>query len=147
MDPFPKTIILRHRKERLKKCSLYGLENRDDLQFYSYPWTREQPDLTEYVVLALDAPLLTHNDADKGIFLIDGTWRYAKKMLLSLEKTTTFRRLPPSPTAYPRNQEVENGLASIEALYLAYQILERDPEGLLDHYYWKEEFIQRLKKH
>jgi len=34
-----------------------------------------------------------------------------------------------------------NGLASIEALYVAYHILGRPTEGLLDHYRWANEFL------
>lgn len=143
MLPFPPTIILRHRKENLKKCSLRGLQNRADMIFYTYPWKHPQPCLENYVVLALDAPLLTKEDRDKGIFLIDGTWRYAEKMLSSLKQPFEQRSLPPVGTAYPRRQEVEQGLASIEALYLAYLILKRDPEELLDQYHWKNSFLAK----
>ena len=48
-------------------------------------------------------------------------------------------------TAYPRVSKLgtdpDNGLASIEALYLAYHILGRPTEGLLDHYRWAAEFL------
>ena len=143
MLAFPPTLILRHRKENLKKCSLRGLEKRPDIFFFTYPWKVVQPDLTHYVVLALDAPLLTQKDAHKGIFLIDGTWRYAEKMLQSLKPPFEVRSLPSSAqTAYPRRQDDARGLASIEALYLSYMILGRNPEGLLDHYRWKEEFLE-----
>ena len=142
MNRFPPTIILRHRRENLKKCSLRGLESREDMVFYSYPLKQELPDLSGYVVLAINAPLLSKEDADKGIFLIDGTWRYAEKMLSVLKSPLEVRSLPASAkTAYPRRQEVSCGLASCEALYLAYQILGRDPCGLLDHYRWKEQFL------
>lgn len=143
MNIFPPTIILRHRRENLKKCSLRGLESRADMIFYSYPLKQQLPDLTGYVVLALNAPPLTLEDADKGIFLIDGTWRYAEKMLHNLKSPLEVRSLPVSAqTAYPRKQEDSRGLASCEALYLAYQILGRDPSGLLDHYHWKEQFLE-----
>ncbi len=144
----PPTIILRHRKENLKKCSLRGLEEREDLIFLRYP--RETlPNLENYVILTMDAPELSCDDQDKGLFLVDGTWNYAEKMLKNiplLEK----RSLPSQyKTAYPRKQtgcpDPETGLASVEALYISYQILHRDPAGLLDHYYWKEEFLQKNK--
>ena len=143
MRPFPPTLILRHRKENLKKCSLQGVEDRADMCFFTYPWRVPQPDLTQYIVLTLDGPPLTEDDAQKGIFLIDGTWRYAKKMFQSLKPPFEVRSLSTSvQTAYPRRQEDARGLASIEALYLSYVILGRDPEGLLDHYHWKEEFLR-----
>ncbi|MDN3506921.1 MAG: hypothetical protein P0S96_06800 [Simkaniaceae bacterium] len=130
----------------MKKCSLRGLETRPDMQFFNYPWREPKPSLCSYVVLAVDAPPLTKADTNKGIFLIDGTWRYAEKMLKSLEEPITLRSLPAVPTAYPRRQEVEQGLASIEALYLAYTILGRDPKGLLDLYHWREEFLLNIER-
>lgn len=146
MKPFPPTIILRHRKENLKKCSLRGLENRADMQFFTYPLEDTQLNLEPYVVLAVDAPPLTKEDGDKGIFLIDGTWRYAEKMLKSLKAPLNLRSLPQMSTAYPRRQDVDHGLASIEALYLAYQILGRDTKGLLDQYHWREEFLSNVER-
>lgn len=149
MDEFPPTVILRHNRENLKKCSLRGLETRSDLVFYSYPLKIELPPLSNYAVLALDAPPLSREDAHLGLLLIDGTWRYAEKMFKALTPPFKVRSLPPgAKTAYPRRQEdcsdPSRGLASCEALYLAYTILGRDPGGLLDHYHWKEQFL-RLK--
>jgi len=146
---FYPTIILRHKKENLKKCSLRGLETRSDLQFFTYPGA-QLPNLSKYILLSLDAPPLTKEDGDLGIFLIDGTWRYSVLMERYTMKTHTYvRRSLPSTfrTAYPRRQEdcadPERGLASIEALWAAYKILGRDTEGLLDGYYWKEEFLAK----
>ena len=148
MKKFLSTIILRHRRENLKKCSLKGLESRDDLLFISYPGP-VFPDLSSYFLLNLEGPPLSREDQKKGIMLLDGTWRYADRM----ERHTPAlhhlprRSLPSSMrTAYPRRQEdclnPGRGLASIEALYTAYRILGREIEGLLDNYYWKEEFLQ-----
>jgi len=148
MCGFPPTLILRHRKENLKKCSLRGLETRADIRFYTYPWKEPQPDLSSYIVLSLDAPVLCKEDADKGLFLIDGTWSYATKMFRSLKPPFILRSLPANiRTAYPRKQEdcedPTRGLASIEALFAAYRILERDTSGLLDDYYWREDFLRK----
>jgi pre-rRNA-processing protein TSR3 len=150
MPYFPPTIILRHNRENLKKCSLRGLEHRPDMIFLTYP-TSVLPDLTGYCVLTLDAPPLSIEDAHLGLFLIDGTWRYAQKMAKSLPSPAPFvcRSLPTHfRTAYPRRQldcpDPERGLASVEALYLAYSILGRNTEGILDHYHWKEAFLKNL---
>jgi len=147
MQQHPITLIQRHRKENLKKCSLRGLETREDLQFYTYP-KHKLPSLSSYIVLALDAPPLSENDAQHGLFLIDGTWKYADLMYRQLETPHLFttRSLPIDlKTAYPRRQEdcqdPERGLASVEALFAAYTILGRDTTGLLDFYYWKEDFL------
>jgi pre-rRNA-processing protein TSR3 len=147
---FPPTIILRHKKENLKKCSLKGLESRKEINFLTYP-EAVIPDLSNYVVLTLGAPELSIDDADYGLFLIDGTWRYAAQMYDKLPKPHLFRprSLPPFRTAYPRKQTdcpfPNEGLASIEALYVAYKLLGRNPEGLLDNYYWKEPFLHALR--
>ncbi len=146
MFEFPPTIILRHRKENLEKCSLRGLEGRPDMVFLTYP-KDHLPDLASYICLRMDAPPLSKADAHLGLFLIDGTWRYAETMFKQIPLPHPFicRSLPvETKTAYPRRQEDDRGLASIEALYLAYLIMGRKTEGLLDHYYWKNEFLNSL---
>jgi pre-rRNA-processing protein TSR3 len=146
---FPPTIILRHRKENLKKCSLRGLEERPDFRFFTYP-KDYLPDLSNYFLLTIDAPLLNEADKNLGLFLIDGTWSYAELMQRQLPRPHLFqKRSLPSRlrTAYPRRQEdcsdPSRGLASIEAIYAAYKLLGRDPKGLLSNYYWKEEFLKK----
>lgn len=144
---FPPTTILRHRRENLKKCSLRGLEGRKDIHFFTYP-KDALPDLSGYVVLTFDAPELSQEDAGRGLFLIDGTWKYAEKMAKIVPHERLIPRSLPSSlrTAYPRRQDdcpdPDRGLASVEALYAAYHILGRDTTGLLDHYYWKDRFLE-----
>ncbi|MFQ5729096.1 MAG: hypothetical protein ACE5GN_01890 [Waddliaceae bacterium] len=142
------TIIIRHRKENLKKCSLRGLESRPDLRFITYPMC-ELPDLSGYVLLAVDAPALHDADPSCGLLLLDATWRYAEKMqrYVISNQEVAFRSLPDRwRTAYPRRQEdcpvPDRGLASVEALYAAYETLGRDTKGLLERYHWKDEFLR-----
>lgn len=142
-----KTVILRHRRENLKKCSLTGLESHPDLAFYTYP-TDTLPDLTGYLLLKVDAPPLTPADADRGLFLIDGTWRHALTMENNLPYKLEARSLPGGfRTAYPRRQtecpNPEAGLSSLEALYLAHLMAGKSTVGLLDHYYWKDLFLSK----
>lgn len=148
MYQFPPTVVLRHRRENLKKCSLSGLETRADFKFFTYPKDKIQP-LTGYVMLSFEGPLLTKEDANKGLFILDGTWRYAEKMYKSQEHFQKMekRSLPVHfKTAYPRRQDdcedAERGLSSIEAIYIAYHLLGYPTNGLLDRYYWKEEFLE-----
>ncbi len=149
MSLFPPTVILRHVRENLKKCSLRGLETRPEMQFFSYP-LNDLPRVESYVLLTIDAPPLTKEDCSRGLFLIDGTWRYAAVMENYVKKNIelTARSIPGGfVTAYPRKQtecaDPEKGLASIEALYIAYWILGRPSrEGLLDNYYWKDSFLK-----
>lgn len=140
-----KTIILRHRRENLKKCSLTGLENHPDLQFFTYPIDR-LPDCSHYLLLKVGAPPLTLEDRDRGLFLIDGTWRLAQIMEKQMPWKLEARSLPAGfKTAYPRRQtdcpDPESGLSSVEALFLAHFLLKRSTEKLLDHYHWKQIFL------
>ena len=141
------TIIIRHHKENLKKCSLRGLESREDFCFLRFPFegSCSLPNLDNYVLLSLDGPVLSEADRECGLILLDATWRYADKMdphFSSIPKRT----LPSGvQTAYPRCQngcsDPDRGLASIEALYVAYDILGWETAGLLDNYYWKQTFL------
>jgi pre-rRNA-processing protein TSR3 len=145
------SVIVRHYKERLSKCSLHGLENRADLRFLKFPRSGELklPDVTGYVTLALDAEPLSKADAGRGLVLIDGTWRYAERMARALApqlEGTEPRSIPQGfKTGYPRRQTLcpdpEAGLASVEALYIAHLLMGKDVEGLLDGYHWREEFL------
>lgn len=141
------TIIIRHRKENLKKCSLKGLEKREDILFYSYPLKKDLPDLSDYFLLDMNGKELKKEDQNKKILLIDSTWKYSDKILKILPDNIEKRSLPKNYiSAYPRKQTMcldpKRGLASIEALYLAYLITKRDVKGLLNNYYWKDKFLE-----
>jgi pre-rRNA-processing protein TSR3 len=144
MTSHPPTVIVRHRKENPRKCSVYPLRDRPGLIFLNYP-LRDRPPLEGYIRLAAEGPELSPADAAFGILLLDGSWRWAEAM------TRDFADVPPRSlhgwkTAYPRVSKLgtdpDNGLASVEALYLAHHILGRPTEGLLDHYHWAEEFLR-----
>lgn len=151
MQPFLPTFVFRHKKENLQKCSLRGLEKREDFRFFSYPLHEPPPDFSHYLVLAVEAPPLSKDDAEHGLVILDATWRYAAKMEQTLGPLLSSlpRRSLPSHfrTAYPRRQQdcpnPETGLASLEAIYLAYSILGRNTDGLLDGYYWKNAFLEK----
>ncbi|HKI30336.1 MAG TPA: hypothetical protein VKA46_00495 [Gemmataceae bacterium] len=141
---YPPTIIVRHPRENPRKCSILPLRGRSDLVFLTYP-VKEPPPLDGYVRLAADGPELAAADVAKGILLLDGSWRWADSM------TRTFLDVPARSlhgwkTAYPRVSKLgtdpDNGLASVEALFVAYHLLGRPTNGLLDHYRWAEEFLR-----
>lgn len=143
------TLIIRHRKENLKKCSLRGLEGREDLLFLTYPF-KELPPLQNYLMLVVDgAPPLTYQDRERDLLFLDSTWRYLPKMVNAVDRYFPVeKRVLPGVymTAYPRTQEdcvdPSRGLSTLEALYIAYRILGRNTEGLLDHYHWRDSFIK-----
>ena len=140
----PPTVIVRHSHENPRKCSILPLRGRPDLVFLTYP-VKEPPPLGGYLRLAADGPELSAADVDRGVLLLDGSWRWAESM------NKAFLVVPPRSlhgwqTAYPRvskrGTDPDNGLASVEALFAAYHILGRPTEGLLDHYRWAEEFLR-----
>jgi pre-rRNA-processing protein TSR3 len=141
---YPPTIIVRSRRENPKKCSILPLRGRADLIFLTYP-IAVPPGLHGYVRLAAEGPELSSDDASCGLLLLDASWRWAEAM------NQSFGDLPPRSlhgyrTAYPRKSkrgtDPENGLASVEALFVAYHLLGRPTSGLLEHYRWAEEFLR-----
>ena len=142
------TIVVRHTKENPKKCSILPLKGRADVVFFNYPLTATLPDFTNYVRLAAEGPALSIEDRDHGILLLDGSWRSAGSMTREFLHVTP-RSLAGYVTAYPRVSKLgtdpDNGLASIEALYIAYRLLGRDTSGLLDHYRWASAFLTANK--
>ena len=142
-DSFDSTIIVVHPKERRSKCTVEPLRGRGDFVFWKYPH-RGAESLDNYIQLGIDGPELSEADCDRGLLVLDGTWRYAGQMLEQY-KDVPVRSLSGWKTAYPRNSKVfddpSGGLATIEAIYIAYEILKRDTTGLLDSYHWRDEFL------
>jgi pre-rRNA-processing protein TSR3 len=141
----PITIIVRNPRENPKKCSVLPLRGRMDIQIFTYPAT-DLPPLDGYIRLAADGPELSDADRACGILLLDGSWRSASRMIRDFEHVPP-RSLHGWQTAYPRVSKLgtdpDNGLASVEALYVAYHLLGRPTDGLLDHYYWRDDFLAR----
>ncbi len=145
MINYPPTIVVRHPKENPRKCTILPLRERRDLMLLNYP-VKNPPALDGYIRLSAEGPALSAADAACGLLLLDGSWRWAGAM------TPAFADVPPRAlhgyqTAYPRvskrGTDPENGLATVEALFLAYHILGRPTAGLLDHYHWAADFLRR----
>lgn len=157
----PDYIIIRHAKENLKKCSLHGFESDPRFRFFTYPKDLkilETLPYETYICLDIEGPSLGHKDlaieVEKApLLIIDATWRYAQKIAKMIPKIGQGMHcsLPKEwVTAYPREQTdcpcPERGLASIEAIYVAALLTNRDPSGLLDRYYWHEKFLDINKE-
>ncbi len=114
------------------------------MRILTYPLT-EPLAFDGYVRLAAEGPALSEADRDAGILLLDGSWRSASKMNAQF-LTVPPRSLAGWKTAYPRvakaGTDPANGLASIEALFIAHHLLGRPTAGLLDHYHWAEQFLE-----
>lgn len=138
------TIIVVHPRENRAKCSVEPLRGKAPYIFWTFP-KRGPESIEGYVRLGIGGPFLTSSDAAHGLLLLDGTWRLAARM----EKDYTalpVRSLLPWQTAYPRVSKTYDdpaaGLATIEALFAAHCQIGLTIEGLLDHYHWKDRFLE-----
>jgi pre-rRNA-processing protein TSR3 len=141
---YPQTVIVRHFKERTGKCTVWPLRQRADVLLVPYP-VRVRPDLTGYIRLAAEGPALSVADVASGLLLLDGSWRYADAMTREFLDVPA-RSLSGWKTAYPRvsrwYDDPDNGLSSVEALYVAYHLLGRPTAGLFEAYRWGDEFLR-----
>lgn len=139
------TIIVVHPKEKRSKCSVEPLRGSEGIVFWKFPQRGEER-LDQYVRLGFGGPILSQDDQDSGLLLLDGTWRLAEKMEPDYEEVPV-RSLLSWETAYPRVSKLFDdplaGLATVEALYAALLQMGHPTEGILDHYHWKDRFLQR----
>lgn len=142
------TVVIRHPKERLSKCSLTPLHCRPEINFYKAKHGfRFNAD--GYTLLAVDAPPLSVADSGRPLLLLDATWRLLPRVKSSIDGTPVERSIPPGvSTAYPRVgrtfPDPTGGLASVEALFVARALLGDYDESLLFEYYWRDEFLANL---
>lgn len=144
MSQSPPTVIVIHPRERRSKCSVEPLRGKEDFVFWKFPERGPEP-IDGYIRLGMNGPKLSADDASHGLLVLDGTWRLAQKMEPFFDELPV-RTLPAWETAYPRVSKVFNdpmgGLATIEAIFAAHTILGKDTSGLLDNYYWAEQFLE-----
>ena len=149
------TVVIRHPREMLSKCSLTPVQDRPDtidwLKFYT---ARQELrfDANGYTELAVDAPPLSEADAGRPFLLLDATWRLLPKVRTKVFGQTVRRSIPSHwVTAYPRVSKTmpdpAGGLASIEALFVAQAMLGHAMPSLLDGYYWKSQFLALNSEH
>jgi pre-rRNA-processing protein TSR3 len=149
----PRVVVIRHRKERKSKCSLQPLVSHPDFVFYSHDkperWTHLPGPAPGSVRLDFTGPPISAQDAAPRLLIVDGTWRYAgsigqhPKIALCQPRSL----LEDWKTAYPRRQTLcqdpEKGLASVEALFAAFLQMGKLEMTWLDHYYWKQDFLNK----
>ena len=142
--PESPTIIVVHHKERRSKCTVEPLRQQPGFEFWKYP-LKEPHQLTGYVRLGIDGPPLAAEDRQHGLLVLDATWRLADKMEADFADVPA-RSLPEFETAYPRNSKLfedpGSGLATIEAIYVAYLILGYPIDQILEDYHWQDDFLQ-----
>jgi pre-rRNA-processing protein TSR3 len=106
-------------------------------------------DATGYILLRVDAPVISLEDAGCPLLLLDSTWRLLPKLEATVTGSPVARSLPAGlKTAYPRVSKISSdparGLASVEAFYAARLLQGRPVQGLLEQYHWREEFLRQL---
>ena len=144
--PIPVTVI-RHRRERVAKCSLRHLHERPEIEFL-----RDRPgfrfDASGFTLLEMDAPPLSTEDASRPLLILDSTWRWLPGLRERCHGSPVPRSLPDVDTAYPRVtklfEDPSRGLASVEALYIATVLLGEPDPTLLDGYHFKDEFLANV---
>ncbi len=141
----PDTVIVVHPRERRTKCTILPLRGSPGLRFARSTSAAATGPIDGLLRLDVDGPELTPADRDRGLLLLDGTWRWVEDLAVPFGAMET-RSIRNVRTAYPRSSSTgampEGGLATIEALYAAYRILGRGTDGLLDHYHWADEFLR-----
>ena len=138
------TIVMIHRKENLKKCSVWPLRERRDFRFHIFPYDVPSLSVDNTVRLGIGGPLLSMEDTNKDLLVLDATWRLAPQMEEPFVHIPV-RSIPSFTTAYPRvagdRSDPSEGLATIEAIFCAHMLMGWNTAGLLEHYRWKEQFM------
>jgi pre-rRNA-processing protein TSR3 len=141
----PPTVIVVHPREKRSKCTVEPLRGRADFVFWTFPNRGPQP-VDGYVRLGLGGELLGEEDSAKGLLVLDGTWKLAEKMEPFFDELPV-KSIPAWETAYPRVSKLwddpNGGLATIEAIFAAHVSMGLDTTGLLDRYYWADEFVRK----
>lgn len=137
-------------RESPQKCSIYPLRHRQGLHFVHSDRivAREiaEDSWSGYLFLHVDGPPLTQDDCNLPLLLLDASWKRAEKLgVQAVLQNLPKRSLHGFTTAYPRVSKLYQmpsiGLASVEALYIAYLIQGREDPALLEHYHWQGEFL------
>lgn len=139
-----KITVIRHPRENLKKCSLRHLHGHPNFEFFTAV-DGFSFDATGYTLLEIDAPTISPADADRPVLLLDSTWHLLPKIRRKVYGDFVPRALPPNIlTAYPRVSKMHqdpHGLATVEALYAALQMMGTPDREILNGYLFGEKFL------
>ena len=140
-------LIVRLRKESLRKCSLAPLIQRQPPRWQWHHCDLGDPIAAgEVTLLHPDGEPLSPQDSGRPLLLVDSSWRDLPRMLRTISGTFHRRSLPGGlRTAYPRKSnwfpDPETGLASVEALHAALALLGRRDDRLLEGYHFAQEYL------
>jgi len=142
--------------EKPNKCTIAPLSSRPDFRLYRVRGISIFGPLSSSVILHHEGQCLTTVRKSKGevhgIASVDCVWPRLDVLLRRIvEPLPLFARIPDGfETAYPRiskeNTDPKNGLATIEAIFIASALLGKWDTTLLARYYFGRKFVQLNKK-
>jgi pre-rRNA-processing protein TSR3 len=143
--------ILMDRHENPRKCTILPQKARTDFTIRYFAGPRPIPSFQADCLLHIDGEDLAHVERGSchSVALIDCNWKKVegalKKVVRPLPRLV---RIPEGfETAYPRRnkegRDPEQGLATIEALFIAATFLGQWDETILDKYHFAREFLAR----
>jgi ribosome biogenesis protein Tsr3 len=163
--------VLVDQSEKPHKCSILPLSDHPDFRIRRFSRGRPISRMTGHFFLhpgGEDLAQCMHRDLAKGfvsssvtnepsdldrkepwvLSVIDCNWRRLPGILQKVDHPVPRPVKIPEGfvTAYPRrnrhNLDPEEGLATIEAIFIAAAFLGRYDESLLDRYHWKKPFLE-----
>ncbi|MBI3818373.1 MAG: hypothetical protein HY286_06765 [Planctomycetes bacterium] len=139
-------LIIRDARESTRKCSIAAIQGMPNITFRG--WRRDHTiALPPHVLLCPGAPPLASEDGGLPLLLVDSSWRHLPQLMRDVRGTFALRSIPAGfASAYPRKSRVFNdpddGLATVEALFIALAVLGEWRDDILEHYHFKSEFMK-----
>lgn len=145
--------VLVDKGETPNKCTILPLAYRRDLSIVRFERGVPIPPLAGRIFLHPDGESLETIPREAGagdgilLSLVDSLWRRLDQIVALIERPLPrLAKIPPGfRTSYPRrnkkNMDPEDGLATIEALFLGAAFLGRWDETLLEQYHFAQEFL------
>lgn len=142
--------ILMDARENPRKCSILPLKDREDFHIRYFHGGKPIAAFQSQLLLHVDGEDLSEWKGEvESLGLIDCNWKKVEPAMQLLAKPLPrLVKIPNSfVTAYPRRNkqglDPEEGLATIEALFIAAAFLGIWDETLFEKYYFKDEFLKR----
>lgn len=145
MPPVP-VLIIRDARESPKKCTIAALRGFPNITIRG--WQRDtRIDISGATFLHPGGEPLSAADANRTLLIVDSSWHHLAQMMNDLIGAHEKRSIPAGfVSAYPRRsriyQDPANGLASVEALFIALTILGDRREDILEPYHFRNQFLE-----
>ena len=143
-----KIFILKDYKESEKKCSIIHLRGKKGFEFLDRR-KFDDYDFSGFTLLHHDGKPVIKIKRNEKILLVDSNWRKAKKMYNRIQQKFNVKLVSVQgfKSAYPwKAGRPENGLCSIEVLWVLSLLAGQRDDSLFENYLWKKEFFEINKK-